>query len=418
MGLMGDAMRLTKTVLDHLPPPSTGQAFYRDDILKGFAVRVTANGAKSFVVETRIQGRVRRKTLGAYGVLTVEQARKRAQKFLGDVAHGLDPLAQAREAEARAVTLRVVFEDYLVVRKGLSPSTVHDYHRHMKSAFPDWANRPLAQISKDAIAHRHRKLGQRSPARANNAMRFLRALFNFARGQYEDAAGRSLFPENPVSRLSHTRAWFPIERRRTVIRRSQLPAWFAAVMALKADPMDAAAKNVADYLLLLLFTGLRRSEGLQLRWKDVDLEDRSMTIHETKNGEPLTLPLSDFLLELLAQRARDATSEYVFPGEGEFGHLIEPRKQMNKVIRQSGVTFTLHDLRRTFITVAESLETSVYAIKRLVNHKMAQDVTAGYVVMDVERLRRPMQKITDSLIEASRVPASNILAFPMRAERA
>lgn len=71
---------------------------------------------------------------------------------------------------------------------------------------------------------------------------------------------------------------------------------------------------------------------------------------------------------------------------------------MNKIIAQSGVNFTLHDLRRTFITVAESLDIPAYALKRLLNHKMTQDVTAGYIVMDVERLREPMQKITDYLL--------------------
>jgi len=395
-------MRLTKTIVDRLAIPDKGQTFCRDEVLQGFAVRVTANGAKSFVVEKRIHGRSRRKTLGRYGVLTVEQARKAAQQFLGDVAHGIDPFAKAREAQARDVTLRTVFEDYLDVRKGLSPSTVHDYHRHMNDPFKDWATRPLAQISKDAVLKRHKKLGQRSEARANNAMRFLRALFNFAAGQYEDAEGRSLFPENPVNRLNHTRAWYPNKRRRTVIKRSQLPAWFEAVMSLKADPADIGAATVADYLLLLMFTGLRRSEGMRLKWDDVDFVDRTLTITKTKNGEPLTLPLSGFLLDLLEQRATNTVGEYVFPGEGEYGHLIEPRKQMHKVIQQSGVTFTLHDLRRTFVTVAESLETSVYAIKRLVNHKMSQDVTAGYVVMDVERLRVPMQKITDCLLAFSK----------------
>ena len=60
---------------------------------------------------------------------------------------------------------------------------------------------------------------------------------------------------------------------------------------------------------------------------------------------------------------------------------------------------TLHDLRRTFITVAESLDISAYAAKRLVNHKMSGDVTAGYIIADVARLRDPMQKITDRLLE-------------------
>ena len=72
---------------------------------------------------------------------------------------------------------------------------------------------------------------------------------------------------------------------------------------------------------------------------------------------------------------------------------------MAKVSQMSGVNFTMHDLRRTFITMAESLDISAYAVKRLVNHKMTSDVTAGYIISDVERLRKPMQLITDSLLK-------------------
>ena len=72
---------------------------------------------------------------------------------------------------------------------------------------------------------------------------------------------------------------------------------------------------------------------------------------------------------------------------------------MAKVTEASGINFTVHDLRRTFITIAESLDISAYAVKRLVNHKMNNDVTAGYIIADVERLRKPMQLITDNLLE-------------------
>lgn len=77
--------------------------------------------------------------------------------------------------------------------------------------------------------------------------------------------------------------------------------------------------------------------------------------------------------------------------------MDDPQKQMKKVIELSGVQFTPHDLRRTFITIAESLDISAYALKRLANHKMTSDVTAGYIIGDAERLRIPMQQVTDYL---------------------
>lgn len=398
--------RLTKSVVDRISPPASDQPeYYRDTQLTGFALRVTPRGVKSFVVETRIQGKVRRKTLGRYGPLTVEQARKAAQKFLEEVAGGRDPIAEAQVAADRRMTLGEVFEAYLTVRKDLKPSTIHDYRRHLREAFADWVDRPIATISKEAVTKRHQRLGERSPARANNAMRVLRALFNFARGQYEDTEGNSLFPENPVDRLSHTRAWYRIERRRTLITRSQLPAWFEAVFVLRNEADYPQATTVADLSLLLLFTGLRRSEGMGLRWEAVDLADRTLTLHEKKNREPLTLPFSAFVAELFERRRTElaGSSPFVFPGRGEFGYLVEPRPQMQKVTERSGVVFTLHDLRRTFVTVAESLDIPYYALKQLVNHKVSGDVTAGCIVTNVGWLREPVERISQALLEAGRM---------------
>ena len=89
---------------------------------------------------------------------------------------------------------------------------------------------------------------------------------------------------------------------------------------------------------------------------------------------------------------------------------MEPRKQTAKVIEDSGVMFTIHDLRRTFITMAESLDISAYAVKRLINHKMTNDVTAGYIISDVERLRKPMQLIADSLLKFAGIQKFSMVA--------
>jgi integrase len=101
----------------------------------------------------------------------------------------------------------------------------------------------------------------------------------------------------------------------------------------------------------------------------------------------------------------------VFPGDGSSGHLITAKKSKKKVVDASGVSFSFHDLRRTFETVAESLDISAYAVKRLLNHADGSDVTAGYIVASVERLREPMQKITDFLLRAMKVEPTKIISF-------
>jgi integrase len=138
----------------------------------------------------------------------------------------------------------------------------------------------------------------------------------------------------------------------------------------------------------------------------VDFRGRTVTLRDTKNGEDHTLPLSDFLVELLERRKTESDQGFVFPGEGSTGHIVEPRKQMEKVTAISGVAFTLHDLRRTFITIAESIDIPAYSLRRLLNHKMRNDVTAGYIITDVERLRRPMHQIADFILKAAGVKQS------------
>ena len=394
-------MKLTKKIVDDAQlPVGKDQIFYRDDQLKGFALRVTASGTKSFVVEKNIDSKVRRITLGKYGALTVEQARKEAQKVIGQIATGINPIAEKQALKINSITLDEVFNDYKQARKSLKHNTLYNYERVLTIAFAGWENKPFLSITKDKVDKHHEKLGKENgEAYANLAMRLLRALFNFAAGQYEDAQGKSLITENPVKRLSQTRAWYRVERRQTFIKAHELAPWYTGVQQLQNEVLR-------DYLLLILLTGLRRQEAATLRWDQVDLTAKTLTVLDTKNHESHTLPLSSYLYELLLSRSQTRINEYVFPGTGAAGYIIEPRKQMANVTKYSGIHFTVHDLRRTFITIAEGLDISAYALKRLMNHKMNGDITAGYIVSDVERLRKPMQQITNYFLNCMGVMQS------------
>lgn len=230
-------------------------------------------------------------------------------------------------------------------------------------------------------------------------MRNFRAIMNYAIVKYEDNNGDSIIRQNPVKRLTQLRAWHREVRKNTLIKHYDLAPWYQAVMNLTNDSIAPNREVVRDFLLLILFTGLRRSEAAKLTWNRVDLKDRTMIITDTKNHTDHTLPLTDFLFDLLTRRKSEAKTQYVFPNETNTGFLTDPKKQIARVVKESGVNFSAHDLRRTFITIAESLDISAYSLKRLLNHKMTNDVTAGYIITDVERLRIPMQKITDYLMK-------------------
>src|SRR5215472_9925392 len=98
--------KLTKSVVEKLAVPTTGQVIYRDSELKGFGLRVTSGGARTYIVEKRIDGKVRRVKIGrADNALPAEKARRLAQEFLGKVAGGANPIVEKSAALVQAITL-------------------------------------------------------------------------------------------------------------------------------------------------------------------------------------------------------------------------------------------------------------------------------------------------------------------------
>lgn len=390
--------KLTKSYIDKLPLPpkkTNGQAaqtIYRDESLPGFGMLVGSGGTKSFFVERRVNGRVKRISIGRYGVLTPTQARTKAQELLSEITLGSDPAAKKRATAAKGTTLQGAFDDYILTRKDLKEGTIKNYQKCLKGCLSDWLDKRLVDIDKDMVEARHREIGKKAPARANNTMRILRAIFNHSLAKYEDENGKSVLQINPVDRLSQNRAWYPIERRRTILKAHELKPWHEATLQLSQDVSR-------DYLHFLLFTGLRRTEAATLRWENISFEDNTFTIPDTKNNEPHTLPLSTYLKELLEKRKIESGSPWVFPSPVDDGFLREPRGSVRHISKSLGKPFTLHDLRRTFITIAESLDIPAYALKQLINHRDPNDVTAGYIISSVDRIRKPMQKVNDFIME-------------------
>lgn len=395
--------KLTKRLIDQIDPPDFGQVFYRDSELRGFGLRVTP-GSKTYVVEIRVNGKPRRVTIGKHERLSAESARKEAQRLLGLMSQGVNPNA----ADPCQITLGELFTNYKEFRR-LKPSTLDGYEKVFARCFSDWKGLLVKDITRDMVDKKHKALSTKSgprgsgQAQADLAMRILRALFKYAEDTYQDDKGNSIII-NPVRRL----AWNNVSRRQGIIRRHHLSAWFNAVM--KED------ECVRDYLIFTLLTGLRRNESAKLRWSYIDIRGQTLTLPAgtTKNDEEHEIPLSDVLTAMLQRRtaANNGKSRFVFPGRGADGHLVESKRAVNRVWnsmadelglqgeQRERVKFMVHDLRRTFITVAEGLDISPFAIKRLVNHKFkSNDVTGGYIVRDVDRLREPMQRISDYIIE-------------------
>lgn len=382
--------RLTKRTIEALPQPKNGQVLYRDEELTGFGLRVGSK-TKTFFAEGQVRRRTIRLTLGRYPLVSPEEARRIAFENLAAMARGVDPTVEKKDAKARAATVEEAFEAFFEAKPGLSLRTVDNYKRTPKLYLKNWLKLPLQEITRNMVLAKHRKISKDHGAiTANCAFRHLRSVYNFIASLHDE------FPSNPVQVLSKTRSWAPERRRRTLIAAHQLPAWWKAIMAESED--------ARDFLLVALFTGMQRNEIATLKWEHVDLIGCTLTVPKTKNGDPLVLPLSDYLVDLIARRRETVgQSEWVFPGPGATGHIVETKSFTRRVSEASGVDFSLHDLRRTFITVAESLDIPAYALKRLLNHRTDGDVTGGYIVMSTDRLRAPVERVAAKIVELAKL---------------
>lgn len=379
-------IRLTKRAIDALPFPPSGQTFYHDNELTGFGLRVGSK-AKTFIVEGQVRRRSVRLTIGRYPLIAPEEAKRIALDRLAAMARGEDPVKEEKAKRAKALTVGEAFDAYFEAKPNLSPVTIENYKLTPRRYIADWLKKPLRDITCDMVLARHRKISKEHGApSANNAFHHVRLVYNFVASVHDD------YPPNPVQVLSRTRSWAPERRRRTLVAAHQLPAWWRAV--------HAESDHARDFLLVALFTGMRRREIATLRWENVDLIGRTLHLPRTKNGDPLLLPMSNFLADLIARRREVVgQTEWVFPGAGRTGHIVETKSFLRRIVQESGVTFSTHDMRRTFITIAESLDIPAYALKRLLNHRTDSDITGGYIVMSAERLRGPVERIAERILE-------------------
>lgn len=339
---------LTERAIARMPAPDpTGkQVLYWDSDLKGFALLCSGTTtAKTFVVQRDLpNGKTRRLTVAAVNEVELDKARELAADMLLDLRRGVDPKRKDMDA-----TLKDTLENYLAARTALSVASVRVY-RQIEKYLEPWLLLPLRTISSDMIEARHRSLATEiGTSTANGVMRTFRVLWNFYSERMPD------LPANPVRRLR--RQWFSEAARTRMVRADQLPAFYTAVNAL---PNTVAR----DYILLMLFSGLRRTEAASLKWVDVDLVERVIRVPAkiTKAKRKLDLPMSDVVRDMLVTRRRLGDAEFIFPANSASRHIESPDLQLRAVAEATGIRISSHDLRRTYLTIAEGCDISPMAL--------------------------------------------------------
>lgn len=383
-------IRFTQERVRNLTPPATGRDEIRDAEQNGLYLRITDQGIRTWRVIKRNPktGKLERATLGRWPDISVAQARFMAQEIVFEILKGNSPATTKRRQKIQALTLSQVLEDFLK-KPGLTDRTCRLYRAAIHNHLGDWLSLPLDRIKEPAIKERHQAIGQTNPGAANFCMTVFTAIWNHARAA-ERVDGQPALPESPTAILTRQKLRFPGVIKQNHLPRAYFRDWYAAAQAL---PNPA----LRDYLLTLILTGLRRDEARLLRWDQIDLKARTFTLPDPKNHRPHSLPLTDYLYALLIQRKKAAKkSEWVFPSQANGPFPEKTIYAAERAVSDSiSYEFRSHCLRKTFATEAEQLGVGSHVVSKLLNHSPKRgDITARYVILNVETLRTPLETIT------------------------
>lgn len=389
---------LTKELVERTKPQAQKFTIW-DATTPDLGLRVYPSGAKSYVLRLTFEDsrtgkrKSRMETVGqAADFATPEKARQKALAIRQQYKAGEDLKAKRKAQQARTLTLRDAMEQYLAARstgtRPMKASTAEDYHKKLEHGLNDWMDRPLVDLDDQAKIEWHRERKLSAPTRADGEARYLRAVWNWIQAEHEELE----LPDWPTRRWSKQKEWSEPVRRTGRLKRETAPAWWATTQAW-GNERDRAL------FLLLYFTGWRINEAMTLRWADVDLDHARVLLRDTKTRQDLELPLARQAVEAL--KTLPQTTEWVFPAprkDGSIGPMVRPSKAVVRHSADCAVEWAPHDLRRTFISVGESIGVPTAAVRRLTGHAISsRDAHDGYIGFDPHDLAPHLQRVADAL---------------------
>jgi integrase len=402
------SQKLTDTVVKNLPRPAKGNKVHYDLAVKGFGIRITANGARSFVLNYRTRrGRDRRYTIGSFPDWSTSAAREEAANLKKRIDVGEDPQAGV-EADRNAKTVANLCDRY--IKEHAKPKkrarSAADDEGMIRQYIMKLKHLKVAEVSFADIDGLHRAItASGKPYRANRVLALLSKMFSLAiRWQWRT--------ENPCQGVERNQE----EKRHRYLSGPELANLTKALAAHK----DQATSNI---IRLLLLTGARRGEVEAAKWDHIDLTEGvwtkpgPTTKQKTLHRVPLSAPARQLLSELRteaekgAKKQSKAVSDYVFPGKGGKGHRQELKKDWRELCIAAGIVTVqtmvdakgkecttvmpsarIHDLRHTYASMLASSGMSLPIIGALLGHSQPA-TTARYSHLFDDPLRQATERV-------------------------
>ena len=378
-------MKLTDASLRALKPKTERYETWETNG-KGFGLRVSPAGRKTFIFMYRFDGVARRMTIGTYPALTLSEAHELHAKARQKLDKGIDPGVESVKGKRKAreaYTVLELVDDYIERHaKRKKRSWKEDDRILHKDIIPRWGKRKAGSITRldvvellDEVRDRAEAIGGRG-VQANRTLEIIRKMFNFG-------VGRSIVEFNPCT-VIETPA--KENKRDRVLSENEIKIFWSNI---DKSRMEAETRLL---LKLQLVTMQRKGEVVQIEKADIDLKSRWWTQpkEKVKNNQIHRVWLTDIAMGIIRE-AMDLSgdSRWLFPGRYEDKHItpqavshalrdaqIDNPKQ--KLIDVFGIPrFTPHDLRRTGATHATGAGVTRFIIGKVLNH-VDHSITSRY----------------------------------------
>jgi len=345
--------------------------------------RLTANDVGAFYVVRRIKGLSAKIRLGGREI-TIEQARKLADEVNAQIANGIDPREQRRQDRINTATLGDLVEHFIETHSKPHKKSWEEDEAMVKLYLADWKPRRLSSITQNDLRALHARIGAKhGKYSANRLLSLLHAAYARPGDLWQGV--------NPV----HGIAKFREKSRDRFLTAAELPRFSKALT-------EETNETIRDYLLILLLVGARRSNTAAMRWDEIDFDRTCWRIPETKNGQPLVIPLANEAIEILRQRKQQSNSEWVFPTasnkkRSKSGHIEQFKSAWKAILKRADIAdFRLHDLRRTLGSWMAMSGLSLPAIGRALGH-LNPATTAIYARLAVDSVRTGINTATSAM---------------------
>lgn len=380
--------KLTKRVVDAAEIIEREYFIWGED-LPGFSLRVLPSGRKRYIVQYRAGRRSRRISLGASTVLTCEQARDRAITIIAASKNGDDPAAR-RDADRQAITVKELAErfekEHIDLR--LKPSTAKGYKRMLERfVLPRLGSLRVIEVTRADIAQLHHDL-RHIAYDANRCLEMISKMFNLA-----EMWGLRPDGSNPRKHIKK----YPELKRERFLSQAELKRVGDVLREMEEDGIELPSSIAAVRLLML--TGCRLGEIMNLKWEHVDIPARALRLPDSKTGAKV-VHLGRPAVDELERIDRLEGNPWVIVGTLSGGRLSDLQPFWQRVRARVGLKdVRIHDLRHTFASTAVASGQGLPMIGKLLGHTQVQ-TTARYAHLAADPIKTAADQVAGSIAAA------------------